>query len=266
MFFRISPVVKNLIIINTLVLILTWLIGYLYNYDITGLFGLHFFKSDKFHFYQYITYMFMHGGFLHLFFNMYALFVFGVVLEKVWGSKRFIIFYLVTGIGAALVHTLVNYIQFVPMLRDAHAFINTPSPELFNSFIKEYVTSPNRQIFDFINSWSLDPSNEQFKDTAITMINNHIQMVVDIPTVGASGAVFGILLAFGMLFPNTQLMLLFPPVPIKAKYFVLLYGGIELYLAIQQPGSQIAHFAHLGGMLFGYIMIKLWKNDRNYFY
>jgi len=197
---------------------------------------------------------------------MYALFVFGVVLEKVWGSKRFIIFYLVTGIGAALVHTLVNYIQFVPMLRDAHAFINTPSPELFNSFIKEYVTSPNRQIFDFINSWSLDPSNEQFKDTAITMINNHIQMVVDIPTVGASGAVFGILLAFGMLFPNTQLMLLFPPVPIKAKYFVLLYGGIELYLAIQQPGSQIAHFAHLGGMLFGYIMIKLWKNDRNYFY
>jgi membrane associated rhomboid family serine protease len=264
--FRISPAVKNLIIINTVMLIGTWLVSSMYNIDLNGVLGLYFFKSEHFGFYQYITYMFMHGGFMHLFFNMYALFMFGTILEQTWGSKRFLIFYFVTGIGAALVHTLVNYIEYVPMINDAHAFINTPSPELFRAFIKEYVHEPNRQIFDFINSWSESPNNAQFISDAIAMINNHTQQVINIPTVGASGAVFGILLGFGMLFPNTQLMLLFPPIPIKAKYFVMIYGGIELFFALKQPGSQIAHFAHLGGMLFGFIMIKMWDKDRQRFY
>lgn len=264
--FRISPAVKNLIIINTVMLLATWLVSSMYNIDLNGKLGLYFFKSDNFGFYQYITYMFMHGGFFHLLFNMYALFMFGTVLEQVWGSKRFLIFYFVTGIGAALIHTLVNYIEYVPMVNDAHAFINTPSPELFRAFIKEYVHDPNRQIFDFINSWSESPQNLQYTNDAIAMINNHVQQVVNIPTVGASGAVFGILLGFGMLFPNTQLMLLFPPIPIKAKYFVMAYGAIELYLALKQPGSQVAHVAHLGGMLFGFIMIKMWDKDRQRFY
>jgi membrane associated rhomboid family serine protease len=210
--------------------------------------------------------MFMHGGFFHLLFNMYALFMFGTVLEQVWGSKKFLIFYLITGVGAALIHTLVNYIEYIPMINSAHAFMNTPSPELFSAFIKEYVNEPNKQIFDFINQWSESPKDTQYINDAIAMVNSHIQHVVDIPTVGASGAVFGILLGFGMLFPNTQLMLLFPPIPLKAKYFVMIYGGIEMYLAFKQPGSQIAHFAHLGGMLFGFILIKLWDKDRQNFY
>lgn len=264
--FRISPAVKNLIIINTVMLLGTWLVSSMYNIDLNGVLGLYFFKSEHFSLYQYITYMFMHGGFMHLFFNMYALFMFGTILEQTWGSKRFLIFYFVTGIGAALTHTLVNYIEYVPMINDAHAFINTPSPELFNAFIKEYVNEPNRQIFDFINSWSESPQNVQYINEAITMINNHTQQVINIPTVGASGAVFGVLLGFGMLFPNTQLMLLIPPIPIKAKYFVMIYGGIELFLALKQPGSQIAHVAHLGGMLFGFIMIKMWNKDRQRFY
>ncbi len=265
MFFRITPAVKNLIIINSLMLILTYLLSSYNGFDLNSILGLYFFKSENFHLYQYVTYMFMHGGFLHLFFNMYALYIFGIILEQVWGSKRFLTFYFVTGIGAALVHTLVNYIEMGSMIRAAHSVINTPSPELFSAFIRDYVSDPNRQIYDFINQWSLDPHNPLFIDQAITILNNHVQMVVNIPTVGASGAVFGVLLAFGMLFPNTQLMLLIPPIPIKAKYFVLLYGGLELFLAIQQPGSQIAHFAHLGGMLFGYIMLKIWRYDRIHF-
>jgi membrane associated rhomboid family serine protease len=266
MLFRITPAVKNLIIINTLMLIITWLTNEYYSVDLTNILGLHFFKSENFHIYQYVTYMFMHGGFWHLFFNMYALFMFGIILEQVWGSKRFLIFYFVTGIGAALVHTAVNYTQIIPMIRDAHSFINTPSPELFNAFIRAHISDPNREIFTFINAWSLTPNDPDMINQAIQMVNAHIQMTLNIPTVGASGAVFGVLLAFGMLFPNTQLMLLIPPIPIKAKYFVLLYGGLELFLALQQPGSQIAHFAHLGGMLFGYLMLRYWRYDRNTFY
>jgi membrane associated rhomboid family serine protease len=266
MMFRISPTVKNLIIINVIMFLGTWAVESYNQVDLNRVLGLYFFKSENFHVFQYISYMFMHGGFLHLFFNMYALFMFGTILEQVWGSKRFLIFYFVTGVGAALVHTLVNYIEYIPMVNDAHAFMNTPSPELFSAFIKEYVNEPNRQVFDFINQWSENPENTQFISSATEMITNHLQIVINTPTVGASGAVFGILLGFGMLFPNTELMLLFPPIPIKAKYLVLIYGGLELFLAIKQPGSQIAHFAHLGGMLFGFIMIKMWDKDRKQFY
>jgi membrane associated rhomboid family serine protease len=259
MFPKVTPAVKNLLIINILMLIITWLTNLYFHVDLNTYLGLYFFKSENFHLYQYITYMFMHGGFWHLFFNMYALYMFGIILEQVWGSKRFLIFYFVCGIGAALVQTLVNYVEIVPMVNAAHSFINTPSPDLLSSFIKEYVRDPNRQVFDFINQWSLNPANPDLINQAIEMVNSYSHLMINIPTVGASGAIFGVLLAFGMLFPNTQLLLLIPPLPIKAKYFVLLYGGLELFMAFQQPGSQVAHFAHLGGMLFGFLLLKKWK-------
>lgn len=263
MFFRIPPVVKNIIIINILMLLGAWALESVYGTDLNNILGLYYFKSTHFQPYQYITYMFMHGGFMHLFFNMYALFIFGAALENFWGSKRFLIFYFVTGIGAALVQTLVNHLEFSVMVNDAHAFMNTPSPQLFKAFIDEYVKTPNREVFDFINKWSMNAKDPEFIATATSMVSNHVQSVINIPTVGASGAVFGILLGFGMLFPNTQLMLLIPPMPIKAKYFVMIYGAIELYFAISQPGSDIAHVAHLGGMLFGFFMIKLWGKHSN---
>lgn len=263
MFFRIPPAVKNLIIINVLLLLGTWALQSTNGSDLNSILGLYYFKSENFHLYQYFTYMFMHGGFMHLFFNMYALFMFGAALENLWGSKRFLIFYFVTGIGAALVHTAVNHIMFSSMINEAHALINTPSPELLKSFIDEYVKSPNREVYDFINKWSEAPKDPAFIETATAMVSNHIQSVINIPTVGASGAVFGILLGFGMLFPNTQLMLLIPPMPIKAKYFVMIYGAIEVYFAISQPGSNIAHVAHLGGMIFGFFLIKLWQKNPN---
>lgn len=259
-------VVKNLLIINILMLFADFVLSNTMDIQLTRVLGLYYFQSELFQPYQFITHMFMHGGLAHLFFNMFALWMFGRVLESVWGSQRFLIYYFVTGLGAAALHTFVNYLEISSMVSAAKAFANTPSPELFSAFINDHISSPNRQVFDFITSWTYDPNNQAYISQAITMVENSLRFKMNIPTVGASGAVFGVLLAFGMLFPNTRLMLLFPPIPIKAKYFVIAYGCIELYLGLTRPGSNIAHFAHLGGMLFGFILIKYWqKNTRNFF-
>lgn len=259
-------VVKNLLIINILMLLVSFVLSGSFGIELNRVLGLYYFGSEYFRPYQVITHMFMHGGLAHLFFNMFALWMFGRVLESVWGSQRFLIYYFVTGLGAAALHTFVNYLEISAMANAAKAFINTPSPELFTAFINDYISRPNRQVYDFITSWTYDPNNQAYITQAITMVQNSLAFKMNIPTVGASGAVFGVLLAFGMLFPNTRLMLLFPPIPIKAKYFVIAYGCIELYLGLTRPGSNIAHFAHLGGMLFGFILVKYWnKNTRNIF-
>jgi membrane associated rhomboid family serine protease len=209
--------------------------------DLTSILGLRYFQSPEFRPYQLVTHMFMHGGFTHLLFNMFALWMFGRVLEGVWGPKRFFIYYFVTGLGAALLHTFVNFIEFQSvaskMTPEAVQMVMTQGTEIFNQ-------------------------GKNFSDPIAGKLN----LLLNIPTVGASGAVFGILLGFGMLFPNTQLMLLFPPIPIKAKYFVMGYGAIELYLGLTQSGSNIAHFAHLGGMLFGFFLIKYWNKNTKHFY
>ncbi|MBN2664919.1 MAG: rhomboid family intramembrane serine protease [Bacteroidales bacterium] len=237
-FSSLPPVVKNLIIINILLLVLTWTAQSVFGYDLTSVMGLYFPKSEMFRPFQILTHMFMHAGIWHLFFNMFALYMFGGILENVWGPKRFFIYYMVCGLGAALVHESVIAVQYFKI-------INTISPDQFQLVLADgaMVLSEGKQYAD------------------ATMKN--LQMILNIPTVGASGAVFGILLAFGVLFPNTQLMLLFPPIPIKAKYFVLGYGAIELYMAVAQPGSNIAHAAHLGGMLFGYLLIRYWRKTSN---
>jgi membrane associated rhomboid family serine protease len=266
MFSRTTPVVRNLIIINILMLVAAWALSNYNNINLDDHLALYYYQSPKFHYYQYFTYMFMHGGFFHLFFNMYALFLFGTALEQVWGSRRFLIFYFITGIGAALIYTCVNHLEYLPMIKDSHGFINTPSPELLKHFVKSYLDNPSEGLVAFMNKWTSFPSDQSLISESKLIVNSIVELKINTPCVGASGAIFGILLGFGMLFPNTVLMLLFPPIPLKAKYFVMIYGGIELYLAITQPGSSIAHTAHLGGMLFGYIMIKMWNRDRRYFY
>jgi membrane associated rhomboid family serine protease len=235
------PVVKNLIYINVVMLVATWALGYSFGYDLNEKLGLFFFKSSNFQPYQYITYMFMHGGIAHIFFNMFALWMFGRVLENVWGSKRFLFYYLVTGIGAAVVQTLVNYIEF-------QYLASKLDPEQLNIIMDQGL--------------DLMRQGKNYADPTIGGLNS----ILNAPTVGASGAVFGILLAFGMLFPNTELMLLFPPIPIKAKWLVIIYGGLELYMGISQTNSNIAHFAHLGGMAFGFFLIKYWNKKRTTFY
>ena len=233
------PVVKNLIIINVLGLLAYYAFFGVVNLNWT--LGLFYWGSDQFQPYQLVSHMFMHGGFAHLFFNMFALWMFGRVLEQVWGPKRFFIYYFVTGLGAAFLHMLVNHIQIQSILAQI------PQDQA-NMVMQE--------------GFSVLQQGKNYSDPLLSKLN----LSLNIPTVGASGAVFGVLLAFGMLFPNTQLLLLFPPIPIKAKYFVIFYGILELVLGVTQPGSNVAHFAHVGGMLFGFILIKYWNSKKNTFY
>ncbi len=219
MFNRIPPVVKNLIIINVIMFVATFLIGERYMFEKLALF---FFESPLFRPYQLLTHMFMHGGVWHILFNMYSLFIFGCVLEHVWGGKKFLLFYLVTGLGAAVIHNGVMYLEAVSLQH------------------------------------SLEAGN--------IMANAKLTQLYMTPTVGASGAIYGLLLAYGMLFPNNVMQLIFPPVALKAKYFVMIFGALELLLGITNSGGSIAHFAHLGGMIFGYFLIVYWrKNNRMYY-
>lgn len=234
------PVVKNLIIINVLMLVATYILN-MRGIDLSDILGLHYFSSEKFKPLQLVTHLFMHGGITHLFFNMFALWMFGRVLESVWGSKRFFIYYFVTGLGAAALHTLVNYIEF-------QSVAGKMTPEMVDMVLAQ-------------GAEALD-QGKNFIDPLMAKLN----LITNTPTVGASGAVFGVLLGFGMLFPNTELMLIFPPIPIKAKYFVIGYGVLELYLGLTNSASNIAHFAHLGGMLFGFILIKYWNKNSQSFY
>ncbi len=237
----IPPVVKNLLIINGIMLLASFALER-FGIDLTDYLGMFFPLSDSFMPHQIITSMFMHANISHLFFNMFALFMFGKILESVWGAKRFLIYYMVTGIGAVLLHSLVNYVQAYSILQS----LSSKELDLVLNEGKEALLMSK----NFIN-----PEMAQ------------LNLICNVPTVGASGAVFGILLAFGMLFPNTELMLLIPPIPIKAKYFVIGYGVIELFAGVANfQGDNIAHFAHLGGMLFGFILIKYWKEDRHKFY
>jgi membrane associated rhomboid family serine protease len=240
-FLGMTPVVKNIIMINILMFIVYWAGTKFFNIELNSILGLYFPKSDNFKPIQILSHMFMHASFWHIFLNMYALFIFGQALENVWGPKRFLLYYLVCGLGAALVHESVIAFEYSKV-------INTISPDNLQIVINDGTAYFNKgQVFT-------DPSMQ------------NLQLILNRPTVGASGAVFGILLAFGVLFPNTQLMIIFPPIPIKAKYFVLIYGVIELFLAFSQPGSTIAHAAHLGGMLFGYLLIRYWRKTTKTLY
>jgi len=261
------PVVLNILIINVLLFLATVILQRS-SIDLTRYLALYYPGSEYFQPYQLITHMFMHGSLTHIFFNMFALWMFGRVLESVWGPKRFFIYYFATGLGAAALHLFVNYLMINGMIHDAQATLNSLDPDTFATFVKSRVPEYFKQVSDFVASWAGDPNNPGYAEEARGFIRQITDLRQNVPTVGASGAVFGVLLAFGMLFPNTQLMLLFPPIPIKAKWFVLGYGAIELWSAvINQPGDNVAHFAHLGGMIFGFILIKYWnRTQRQRFY
>lgn len=229
----IPPVVKNLLIINTLFWLATITLSQINGTDLVELLGLHYWKSDDFNLIQLVSCMFMHADFSHLFFNMFAVFMFGAVLENTWGSKRFLIYYMVTGVGASLIQLLVIFIR----IRYLSAELPPEAVEMIYKGGKAVLLQGKNYIDENMAS---------------------INLLVNIPMIGASGAVFGILLAFGMLFPNSLIYVMFA-IPIKAKYLVMGYGLLELYLGVMnQAGDNVAHFAHLGGMLFGYLFIKKW--------
>ena len=208
---------KNLLIVNLLTFAATWVLE-LRGIDLAQLLGLHFFLASDFHFYQFFTYMFLHGGFTHIFFNMFALWMFGSVIERVWGPKKFIFYYIVCGIGAGITQELVQYGTYMVEGIAAYQYVNAGGVQMTTDA--------------YINLWT---------------------------TIGASGAVYGILLAFGMIFPNERLFIIPFPFPIKAKWLVMGYIAIELFSAMSGPGDGVAHMAHLGGMLFGFLLIRYWQ-------
>ncbi len=263
------PVVKNLIIINGLFFLATLVLGNVLHLDLTDYLGLHYFASLKFAPYQFITYMFMHGSFSHIFFNMFALWMFGSVLEQVWGPKKFLLYYIITGIGAALVHYLVFYFQITPVLQSMDAFIANPDLVTLQQFVSNHQFSVSDSSGDFYQAFEnfklnyvtlqQDPGNVQAMQDSINFISAYREHFLSLPVVvGASGAIYGLLLAFGMLFPNS-LIYLYLFIPMKAKWFVIIFGAIELFSGFYDQGGNIAHFAHLGGMIFGFLLIMYWK-------
>ncbi len=250
----IPPVVKNLIAINLIMWLATIALpGLLRKWDVmidlTDVLGMHYWAADKFNVAQMFTYMFMHGGFNHIFFNMFALFMFGSVLEYAWGSKRFLIYYLVTGAGAGIVQQLFWTFEYQPLISAMNeAIINNSGEGLlqYSDILSKFFRFDNLALFD---AASIIELKEAFMNLPVT--------------VGASGSVFGLLLAFGWLFPHQKIFLMFIPIPIPARIFVIIYGVVELFLGVARfSGDSIAHFAHLGGMLFGVIMIMLWKKGK----
>lgn len=269
------PVVKNLLILNGLLFVATYILKNATGIDLVSHLGLRYPGSDAFSPYQFITYMFMHGSPPHILFNMFALWMFGYTLENIWGSKRFLTFYLVTGIGAAIVHYAVYYYQLRPFINEINEVINNASYENLVAFHNAEIAGilrPNMgdiyfkytQFLATMRSLQLNPENPALLESARGFMMDFKTFRLNLPNViGASGAVFGILLAFGMLFPNVKLYLYFL-FPVKAKWFVIAYGLLELYFGVTQQGGNIAHFAHLGGMIFGYFMIIYWKQKRIY--
>lgn len=218
---NIPTVTKNLLIIN----VLAYLVGMVFGIHSGGfndLFGLHFFLAPDFGVYQLVTYMFMHASLSHLFFNMFALWMFGCIVERTWGARKFLFYYMACGIGAGLLQEMAQFVQFYML-----------AAENIHGFSVSQIMTVAKASAVGINLWT---------------------------TVGASGAIYGILLAFGMLYPEER-MFIFPlPVPIKAKFFVVGYAAIELFMAFSTSGDGVAHLAHLGGMLFGFLLIRYWRH------
>ena len=231
---NIPTVTKNLLAINVL-MFLALLVAEKQGVDLNSVLGLHLFESEGFQPYQLVTYMFMHASVTHLFFNMFALYMFGRTLEYMWGAKRFLVYYLVAGIGAALVQEAIGMVRY-------HEALDGMSP-----LDVELVLSRG---FDALRE------GKNFVNPQLA----HLNVVLNSTTVGASGAIYAILLGFGMLFPEERMFVFPVPFPIKAKYIVMGYVVIELYLGVSGSADGVAHFAHLGGMLFGFMLILFWRN------
>ena len=240
-FSYLPEVVKNLLIINGLFFLATYVMSSSFDLSLVKHLGLHNWQSPDFRPHQLVTHLFMHGSIGHIFFNMFALWMFGNQLENVWGGKRFLTYFMITGLGAAALHLGVN--------------------QLHISLVEAKMTAEQISIVAKDGYGALS-NGMNFTDPLMRELNT----LYHTPTVGASGAVFGVLLAFGMLFPNTLIYIYFA-LPIKAKYFVMIYGAIELWSGIQNnPNDNVAHFAHLGGMIFGYFLIKYWRKNSQHFY
>ena len=269
-FQMLPPVVKNLLIINILMFLATQVTLNVTGFDLNSLLGLHWPGSSAFKWFQPITYMFMHGNFEHILFNMFAVWMFGNAIENIWGAKRFLTFYIVTGLGAAVMHYGIAYFETIESFNYLiNNFLTNPSTETLTAFFSEHKIQLDSYSTIQSSFNSVRPNIEHVlagsnSSTDIESVYDFMATYKDhflsaMNVVGASGSLFGILLAFGMMFPNAELYMMFIPIPIKAKYFVAGYGAFELYSGIAGSSDGIAHFAHLGGLITGFILIKIWQ-------
>ena len=260
--FSLTPIVRNLLILNVVFFLVD---AYIIN--LTQGLALRSLLSPAFMPYQFVSYMFLHGSLGHLFSNMFGLIIFGPLLERIWGARRFLIFYFVTGIGAGLLFSAIDFYETTRLQEAVQVFIEYPTPDGLVDFMSRHAKGFYQANLDFLNKFEESPTEPRYIEDSVNFVKGYYQQQVNIPMVGASGAIFGILMAFGLLFPNTELFLLFFPFPIKAKYFVAFYGLYELYAGIQNAQSDnVAHFAHIGGMIFAFILLRIWGSDRNKFF
>ena len=253
-----TETVKQLIIINVIFFVGSLIVGP----AATDYLALHSPMSDKFQFWQPITHMFMHGGILHIFFNMFALMSFGSLLERMWGPKKFLFFYFSCGLGAAALHLGVNYFEIQSILNKVEFL------ELSDAAIHRIINVSFRDTQGFTeNVLAILQSEGKTIDGPELQVLYDAAVINQIPAVGASGAIYGVMVAFAFLFPNGELMMMFIPIPIKAKYFVPILVGLDIYLGITGKslfgsGGGVAHFAHVGGALIGFIMMWYWKKNQ----
>ena len=268
------PVVKNIIIINVLMVLIQFVLGK-QGINLGDYLGLHYWASPLFRWWQPFTHLFMHGDaydmnltFWHIFSNMFALWMFGRILENMWGPRRFLIFYFICGLGAAICHMGVLTFEFSTFHNDFLRFQHNPTFVEFAQFLHHHNLDTDPAFNKFLIYWQANSQCADCAEVCIRGINQYYYSMINVATVGASGAVFGVLFAFGYLFPNTELMLLFPPIPIKAKWVVGLYALFELTSGIQNSaGDNVAHFAHIGGMIFAFFVLKYWNSrERKHFY
>jgi membrane associated rhomboid family serine protease len=268
--FNLLPVViKNLLILNALFLLATITLSQQFGIELSDFLSLHLFNSEKFRPYQLISYQFMHADFTHLASNMIALIIFGIKLENYWGPKRFLTYYLLTGVGGAVVYYLYLYINtFAPIVSQIDYFPGFESALQFRTFYESLPALPMndalRQAMDHYNSVLVSsPYPGPVATAAAELLDQYRISLLNIPTiVGASGSVFGVLLAYGMMFPNSYPLFF---IPLPAKWLVFIYGATEVWAEFQGNSDGIAHLAHLGGMLFGFFLIRFWQKRRNHF-
>jgi len=260
---RITEVVKHLLIINVLMFLGSNVFG-------TRSLSLYYYQSDLFQPYQIVTHFFMHADLTHIFFNMFALVMFGTVLETIWGSKKFLFYYIWCAIGAAIIHFLIVHLDFVQMQSTIQAFAENPTSDSFLTFFRSnfdtaQLTAEGAQLYEQLsrdlrlgNEAAIAPAQRLMEELYNVRVNGG-------GVLGASGAIFGLLLAFGVLFPEHKIFLIFLPIGFKAKYFIPVMMVVELFLGVQNfEFDNIAHFAHLGGAIFGALLLFYWsKNGSN---
>ena len=256
---RTTPIVKQLLIINVGLFCVQHLLGI----DLIHSLGLRSVFSSDFRPYQFFTHLFVHASFAHLFSNMFALFTFGPILEYTLSAKRFTAFYLFTGIGAAVLYAVMQYFEVSELEALYHTYLAKPDPTSLVAYLDYFPHETYSAYYSFISAFFEHPDDLAYIAESKDIISQLYGLKADMPTVGASGAVFGIFMAFAMQFPNAEVFIYFIPIPIKAKYLIAIYGMYELYAGVRaNPADNVAHFAHLGGVLFAYLFIQWWRRQR----